>query len=125
MYCEEMSLKGIARVLNIHYKAVVRYFLRASYKAQTANKAYTTIACDAQKQQIRLSKEICYEKHIDIQVLKGENKKIDLSILKLRNDLSRLNRKTICTTKKAERLQNHLDLYIDYHNKNRINTKAA
>lgn len=36
---------------------------------------------------------------------------------KIRHDLSRLMRKTWVTTKKAERLQAHLDLYIAYNNK--------
>lgn len=35
---------------------------------------------------------------------------------KIRNDLSRMARKTWVTTKKMERLQTHLDLYIAFHN---------
>ena len=37
MYCERMNLREIARVLDINYKTVYRYFLKAAYKAQTAN----------------------------------------------------------------------------------------
>jgi hypothetical protein len=35
---------------------------------------------------------------------------------KIRNDLSRMARKTWVTTKKAEMLQAHLDLYIAWNN---------
>ena len=34
----------------------------------------------------------------------------------LRANVNRLFRKTWCTTKKKERLQDHLDLYLDFHN---------
>ena len=81
------------------------------------NRVHTTLGCDGHYQTVNTARDICPKAEV---VVLGENKKIDLSILKLRNDLSRLSRKSLCTTKKAERLQNHLDLYIDYHNENRI-----
>lgn len=83
------------------------------------NRINTTIACDGYRPQINLTKKICDESFVNVSVL-PENKKIDLTMLKLRNDISRLSRKSLCSTKKAERLQNHLDLYINYNNKNRI-----
>jgi hypothetical protein len=39
---------------------------------------------------------------------------------KLRHDLARLLRKVWVTTKKASRLQDHLDLYTTYHNGYRL-----
>ena len=83
------------------------------------NRVHTTLGCDGEKINISTANEICDESFINIVTL-GENKKIDLAIRKMRNDISRLSRKSLCSTKKAERLQNHLDLYIDYHNKNRV-----
>jgi hypothetical protein len=41
---------------------------------------------------------------------------VNYTCAKLRNDLSRLARKTWVTTKKMERLQSHLDLYIAFNN---------
>jgi hypothetical protein len=41
---------------------------------------------------------------------------LNYTAAKLRNDLSRLSRKTWVTTKKIERLQKHLDLYLAYNN---------
>ena len=92
---------------------------------KVSNRVHTTIACDGLPHQVKVAKDFCDESHINVQVLEGENKKIDLSILKLRQDISRLGRKTLSTTKKAERLQNHLDLYINYHNSNRVQIDAA
>jgi len=83
------------------------------------NRINTTIACDGYRPQINLTKEICDESFVNVSIL-PENKKIDLTFRKLRNDISRLSRKSLCSTKKAERLQNHLDLYINYNNQNRI-----
>ena len=90
-----------------------------------ANRVHTTIACDGLPSQVKMVRDACPESHIYIQILKSENKKIDSSISKLRMDLSRLGRKTLATTKKAERLQKHLDLYINYHNFQRIQGIAA
>lgn len=41
---------------------------------------------------------------------------LNYTAAKIRNDLSRMARKTWVTTKKKERLQAHLDLYIAYNN---------
>ena len=213
MYCERMSIRGIARVLGISINTVTKYFLKAACKAQienlkalenrdfvttyiqfdeletfehtkkrplsimlfiraktgqiisakvskshiralavsptvvkdwnaqvdktkviqeslveakkVSNRVHTTIACDGLPHQVKIAKDFCDEGHISIQVLESENKKIDLSILKLRQDISRLGRKTLSTTKKAERLQHHLDLYINYHNSKRVQATAA
>ena len=92
---------------------------------KVSNRVHATIACDGLPHQVKIAKHFCDESHISVQVLEGENKKIDLSILKLRQDISRLGRKTLSTTKKAERLQNHLDLYINYHNSNRVQAATA
>lgn len=208
MYCERMSLRGIARALGVNIKTVVRYFIKASKEAEirnlkrlenreiitsyiqfdeletfehtkkrplgvllfiraktgeilsakvsrspiralsmskkeivkynskvnkkvpmydgfimakkAANKAHTTVACDGYRPQVDMAKKICSEDFIDVNVLSSENKKIDLAILKLRQDVSRLGRKSLCTTKKMVNLQRHLDLYIDYNNHNRV-----
>lgn len=42
---------------------------------------------------------------------------LNYTAAKIRNDLSRMGRKTWVTTKKVERLQAHLDLYIAFNNK--------
>ena len=43
--------------------------------------------------------------------------------LKIRQDISRMRRRTLSTTKKMERLQNHLDLYVHYNNTVRITVR--
>ena len=205
LYCERMSLRGIARALGVNRKTVNAYFLREAEKSKESNKinldkrgiissyvqfdaletfehtkrrplgvwlsvraktgelvaakvhkttiraltipqsqlkawnknvdtegplteflnetkkcfnrVHTTLGCDGHHHTVKTAKRVCTEAEV---IVLGENKKIDLSIRKLRNDISRLSRKSLCSTKKAERLQNHLDLYIDYHNKNRV-----
>ena len=87
---------------------------------KAANRATTTIACDGSHFLLGAVRDVCFESYFNHMVLKGENKRVDLAIAKLRNDLSRLSRKSFCTTKRADRLQNHLDLYTDYHNKTRV-----
>jgi hypothetical protein len=42
----------------------------------------------------------------------------------LRAGVNRLIRKTWCTTKRAERLQMHLDIFIDFYNRIYLPTKA-
>ncbi len=210
LYCERMSLRGIARVLGVNRKTVNKHFLRMSHKARSENlrnlvnkeivstfvqfdaletfehtkrkplgvwfsvraktgeivsakvhrtdiralamskreilkwnrqtnkesslidflletkkslnRAYSVLGCDGFRQSRKIAENICGDiSHI---ITLGENKKIDLSIRKLRNDISRLQRKTLCSTKKAERLQNHLDLYINYHNRKRVLHKS-
>ena len=209
LYCERMSLRGIARVLKINRKTVNRYFLRSAYRARlenlknldnrgivstyiqfdaletfehakrkplgvwlsiraktgeivaskvhktdiralslskkeiiewnsqtnkesslveflletkkSFNRAYTTLGCDGHHHTQKIAKDICGDM-AQIVTLE-DNKRIDLAIRKLRNDVSRLSRKSLCSTKKAERLQNHLDLYINYHNRERISIK--
>lgn len=45
---------------------------------------------------------------------------LNKTCLKLRQDVSRLRRRTLATTKLMSRLQNHLDLYVHYNNTVRI-----
>ena len=203
LYCEKMSLSGIARTLNINRKTVVRYFrenaelarkankkrlgndlitsyvqfdqletyehtrrkpvgiqismrpktnevisAKAGYipvRALTVSKTYSqewnrkahkslhtqnmifetkkalkksgaTLSCDKDRGQIKTVKDFCIEDYITIAPTSTRNKKIDMLFRRIRNDISRLNRKTICTTKEVAQLQNHLDLWIDYHN---------
>ena len=61
------------------------------------------------EEQVFNTQELCNEKYINIQVLNSESKRIDLAILKMRNDMSRLGRRTLCTTKRPIG-KNHLDL---------------
>lgn len=42
--------------------------------------------------------------------------RLDKVVLMMRQHVSRLRRSTLATTKRIDRLQNHLDLYIRYHN---------
>ncbi len=204
MYCERMSLRGIARTLNVSYPTVVKYFrenaelarksnrkrlsekglvtsyvqfdqletyehtkrkpvgiqlsirhktgeiisAKAGYipvRALAVSKAYSTkwnkmanqsnhtikmiqetkkalntkgstISCDGYRPQIKLLKNICKQSFITIQPSMKEHKKIDRVFRRIRQDVSRLGRKTLSTTKRLEQLQNHLDLYTDYHN---------
>ena len=91
-------------------------FLMETEKA--FNRVHTTVGCDGLKSQIKTAKQLFGDSAEVVEL--GENKKIDLAIRKLRNDISRLSRKSLCSTKKAEQLQNHLDLYIWYHNRKRL-----
>lgn len=204
MYCERMSLRGIARTLNISYPTVVKYFRENAELARKANKkrldnkglitsyiqfdqletyehtkrkpvgiqisirhktgeivsakagyipiralsvskSYSTewnkmanqsnhtekmlqetkkalnpkgstITCDGYRPQIKLLKKTCRESYVTIQPSVKEHKKIDRVFRRIRQDVSRLGRKTLSTTKRLEQLQNHLDLYTDYHN---------
>lgn len=57
--------------------------------------------------------------HIPINNIKKKNRNLftlNYTAAKIRNDLSRMRRKTWVTTKKLENLQAHLDLYIAYNN---------
>ena len=211
LYCERMSLRGIARVLKISRSTVNTYFLRAAKRARTENlraldkrkivstyvqfdaletfehskqkplgvwlsvraktgqlisakvfktdiralsvskavmeawnrqsdkenalveclletrkahnRVHTTVGCDGERGALKTARKVHMAPNVNVVEL-GQNKKIDLSIRKLRNDISRLSRKSLSSTKKAERLQNHLDLYINYHNRERISESA-
>ena len=79
-------------------------------------KSGATLSCDRARNQVKIVKDFCLEDHIKITPTEKRNKKIDMLFRRIRNDISRLNRKTICTTKNISQLQNHLDLWIDYHN---------
>ena len=203
MYCERMSLRGIARTLKISYPTVVKYFRENAELARVANKnrikekglvtSYaqfdqletyehsrrrpvgvqlsirhktgeiisakvgyipvralsvsklystdwnsritdehtrnmlketkkalnpkaSTITCDGYRPQVKLLERLCNEPSITIQTSSKEHKKIDRVFRRMRQDLSRLGRKTLSTTKRLDQLQNHLDLYTDYHN---------
>ena len=80
------------------------------------NKNGATITCDKERSQVNLLKDFCHEDFITLAPSSAENKKIDRIFRRIRNDVSRLNRRTICTTKDITQLQNHLDLYTEYHN---------
>ena len=208
MYCERMSLRGIARTLKIDRKTVVRYFKESASEATTKNrkrlhekglvtrfiqfdqletyehtkrkpvgiqvsirwktgeiisakagyipiralavsKAYssdwnskvtnnhtfdmlweskkalnekgTLVSCDTERSQVNLLKELYTEPYLTLSPSSSENKKIDRVFRKMRQDISRLGRKTLSTTKKLKRLQKHLDLYIHYNNNYRLN----
>ena len=84
------------------------------------NKNASTITCDKEKSQLNLLQDFCHEDFITIAPSSAENKRIDRVFRRIRNDVSRLNRKTICTTKDINQLQNHLDLYTEYHNVKRV-----
>ena len=50
---------------------------------------------------------------------------VNHTLAMLRARINRLARRTWCTTKKNERLEDHLALYIDYHNRVLINNPAT
>ena len=80
------------------------------------NPSASTITCDGYFPQVKVLKDMCQEPEISIQPSTKEHKKIDRVFRRMRHDLSRLGRKTLSTTKSLSELQNHLDLYTDYHN---------
>ena len=84
------------------------------------NETHATVSCDSYRPQVKKTKEVLSDKHIVIAPSQAENKKSDSVFSRMRLDISRLGRKSLCTTKKMERLQNHLDLYIVYSNKRRV-----
>ena len=84
------------------------------------NKDYSLISFDEARQPLKIASDIYGDNSIQVHKSKAKNKRIDLCFLKMRQDISRLRRRTLATTKRRENLQRHLDLYIDYHNKYRV-----
>ena len=87
---------------------------------QALNKDYAMVACDNAAQLIKIATNIFGSHRVQVINTRLSNKRIDYAFLKLRQDISRLRRRTLATTKKRESLQMHLDLYTDYHNTKRI-----
>jgi len=76
------------------------------------------ISCDHAKINISKVKEILPQHKLKThQGTSKELWRVNYTCLKLRQDISRLRRSTLATTKKKENLQRHLDLYIAYNNK--------
>ena len=99
-----------SRVNDSHLRAMIKE------TKQALNPKASTITCDGYRPQIKVLKDDCQEPWITIQTSQKEHKKIDRVFRRMRYDLSRLGRKTLSTTKSLPDLQNHLDLYTDYHN---------
>ena len=87
---------------------------------KTLSNKFSTVACDNAKQPVSIAKKIFNKENIQVYNSYSKNKRIDLTFLKMRQDISRLRRRTLATTKKKENLQKHLDLYTDYHNTKRV-----
>lgn len=87
---------------------------------KAANPENITISCDGYREYLVITKNIFGKDNVEIYESKANVQKIDLFFAKLRQDISRLRRKTLATTKRRYRLQQHLDLYIRYHNKYRL-----
>jgi len=87
---------------------------------KSLNKNFSTVVCDNAKQPVAIAKKIFNKVNIQVYNSHEKNKRIDLAFLRMRQDISRLRRKTLATTKRKERLQKHLDLYTDYHTEKRI-----
>lgn len=87
---------------------------------KTLNDKFSIVACDNAKQPVAIAKKVFNKENIQVYNSHSKNKRIDLTFLKMRQDISRLRRKTLATTKKRENLQKHLDLYTDYHNTKRV-----
>ena len=84
-------------------------------------KDYCLLAGDSAPLPLKVANDLFQDdKNIQVHNSKERNKRIDLVFLKMRQDISRLRRKTLATTKKRDNLQRHLDLYTDYHNEKRI-----
>ena len=103
---------------NINRENAITDMLLETEKAM--NKDYAMVACDNATQPVRIAKDFFGDHRVQVYNSGAENKRIDLAFLKMRQDISRLRRRTLATTKRADRLQNHLDLYTDYHNTKRI-----
>lgn len=103
---------------NVNRSTAITDMLLDTKKA--LNNKYATIACDNAKQPVSLAKKILQSHKVQVYNSGAENKKIDLTFMKMRQDISRLRRRTLATTKRQDRLQAHLDLYTDYHNMKRI-----
>ena len=103
---------------NINRQQVLTDMLIETKKAM--NKENFTIACDNAKQPVKIVKTLFDNHKVQVFNSHSTNKKIDSTFLKMRQDISRLRRRTLATTKKRENLQKHLDLYTDYHNMKRI-----
>lgn len=84
------------------------------------SKDFATIACDGARLPAKIAEDVFFDKQFNVVATKARNKKIDLTFLKMRQDISRLRRRTLATTKHRKNLQKHLDLYTDYHNTKRI-----
>lgn len=78
------------------------------------------VSCDMANRPVMLAKKFFSPENIQSYKSSLEGKKIDYTFMKMRQDISRLRRKTLATTKKKEFLQKHLDLYTDYHNTKRV-----
>lgn len=93
--------------------------LETSRKA--LNKKGCLISCDQERKQNKAIQELYKDSYITLQQTeKHKNKKIDRVFRRMRQDISRLGRRTLSTTKDIKQLQNHLDLYTDYNNMKRV-----
>jgi hypothetical protein len=93
-------------------------------KVKACAKEQITVASDAKSAYPAIIKSVMPNAHINQRISRGKSKAVhdpmftlNHTCALLRHDLSRLSRKTWVTTKKAERLQMHLDLYIAWQNK--------
>ena len=85
--------------------------------AHSIDSGQSTFACDGDYQIIHLTKVMSPESLIESNPHDYTAMwRLNHTCAKLRHHLSRLNRKTWATTKKAEFLQMHLDLFIAYQN---------
>lgn len=84
------------------------------------NRKGSLVSCDKDRKQGKVVKELYTDPFITIQPNSKEHKKIDRVFRRMRQDISRLSRRTLSTTKDIRQLQNHLDLYTDYNNNKRV-----
>lgn len=78
------------------------------------------VSCDRDNKQVYLLKQLYTAPQLTLSPSSAENKRIDRVFRRMRQDISRLGRKTLSTTKRLKNLQRHLDLYTDYANFHRI-----
>ena len=85
--------------------------------SKALNEGYSVISMDGQKELVKMSKVICTKSLVELHVNDYAGMwRLNHTCAKLRHHVSRLKRKTWATTKKAERLQMHLDLFIAWQN---------
>ena len=85
--------------------------------SKALNPSYSVLSCDGLYQNVTMAKKICDNSLIETHVNDHAGMwRLNHTCAKLRHHLSRLVRRTWATTKKMDRLQMHLDLFIACQN---------
>lgn len=78
---------------------------------------YSVLSCDGSPEYVKMSKIMCPKSLVETHINDYAGMwRLNHTCAKLRHHISRLNRKTWATTKREDRLQMHIDLFIAYQN---------